>query len=277
MPNIDTVATHYTHGALLRAILDGVQRLGKSPDTVTVEDLGPVDEFHIGGRVATKSFLDQLEIAADDHVLDVGCGLGGASRFAAQQYGCRVTGIDLTHEYVKTGEVLCSWVGLDNRITLEQGDATATSYSDGAFDKLYMMHVGMNIANKQALASELRRVMRPGGRLGIYDVMRVGDGDLSFPVPWATTPEESDVWSPDEYKAALEAAGLRVIAERNRSAFALEFFSQLQARAGSAGGPPPLGLHILMGDAAAEKVKNMVENVLQNCVAPVELVAERTA
>jgi ubiquinone/menaquinone biosynthesis C-methylase UbiE len=277
MPNIDTVATHYTHGALLRAILDGVQRLGKSPDTVTVEDLGPVDEFHIGGRIATKSFLDQLEIAADDHVLDVGCGLGGASRFAAQQYGCRVTGIDLTHEYVKAGEVLCSWVGLDNRITLEQGDATATSYSDGAFDKVYMMHVGMNIANKQALASELRRVMRPGGRLGIYDVMRVGDGDLSFPVPWATTPEESNVWSPDEYKAALEAAGLRVIAERNRSAFALEFFSQLQARAASAGGPPPLGLHILMGDAAAEKVKNMVENVSQNCVAPVELVAERTA
>jgi len=277
MPNIDTVATHYTHGALLRAILDGVQRLGKSPDTVTVEDLGPVDEFHIGGRVATKSFLDQLEIAADDHVLDVGCGLGGASRFAAQQYGCRVTGIDLTHEYVKTGEVLCSWVGLDNRITLEQGDATATSYSDGAFDKLYMMHVGMNIANKKALASELRRVMRPGGRLGIYDVMRVGDGDLSFPVPWATTPEESDVCSPDEYKAALEAAGLRVIAERNRSAFALEFFSQLQARAGNAGGPPPLGLHILMGDATAEKIKNMVENVSQNRVAPVELVAERAA
>jgi ubiquinone/menaquinone biosynthesis C-methylase UbiE len=277
MPNIDTVTTHYTHGALLGAIVDGVQRLGKSPDTVTVEDLGPVDEFHIGGRIATKSFLDQLEIAADDHVLDVGCGLGGASRFAAQQYGCRVTGIDLTHEYVKTGEVLCSWVGLDNRITLEQGDATATSYSDGAFDKLYMMHVGMNIANKQALVSELRRVMRPGGRLGIYDIMRVGDGDLSFPVPWATTPEESDVWSSDEYKAALEAAGLRVIAERNRSAFALEFFSQLQASAGSAGGPPPLGLHILMGDAAAEKVKNMVENVSQNRVAPVELVAERTA
>ncbi len=70
---------------------------------------------------------------------------------------------------------------------------------------------------------------------------------------------------------------MRVIAERNRRTFALEFFSQLQARAGSAGGPPPLGLHILMGDAAAEKVKNMVENVSQNCVAPVELVAERTA
>ena len=104
MSKIDTdaVATHYTHGALLGAILNGVQRLGKSRDTVTVEDLGPVDEFHIGGRVATKNFLDQLEITADDHVLDVGCGLGGASRFVAKQYGCRVTGVDLTDEYIKT-------------------------------------------------------------------------------------------------------------------------------------------------------------------------------
>lgn len=276
MPNIDDVATHYTHGALLRAILDGVQRLGKSLDTVTVEDLGPVDEFHIGGRVATKSFLDQLDIAADDLVLDIGCGLGGASRFAAQQYGCRVTGVDLTHEYVTTGTALCSWVGLNDRITLEQGDAIATSFADDAFDKSYMMHVGMNIANKQALAFELHRVLRPGGRLGIYDVMRVGDGDLRFPVPWATTPGESEVSSPEEYRAVLETAGLRVIAERDMSAFALEFFSQLQAKAGSAGGPPPLGLHILMGETASEKIKNMIENISQNHIAPVELIAERT-
>ncbi len=107
--------------------------------------------------------------------------------------------------------------------------------------------------------------------------MRVGDGDLGFPVPWATTPAESHVSSPDEYKAALEAAGLRVIAERNRRSFALQFFSQLQARAGSAGDPPPLGLHILMGHTAPEKVKNMIENISRNRIAPVEIVAERTA
>jgi len=277
MPHIDDVATHYAHGALLRAILDGVESLGKSPGTVTVEDLGPVDEFHIGGRLATKGFLDQLDIAADDLVLDVGCGLGGSSRFAAQQYGCRVTGIDLTQEYVTTGEVLCSWVGLDNRITLEQGDATATPYPDGAFNKSYMMHVGMNIANKQALASELHRVLRPGGKLGIYDVMRAGEGKLNFPVPWATTSRESEVSFPEEYKAVLEAAGLRVIAERNMRAFALEFFSQLQVTAGSTGGPSPLGLHILMGHTAQEKIRNMIENVSQNLIAPVELIAEKMA
>ena len=129
-----------------------------------VEDLAPVDEFHIGGRVATKEFLDQLEITADDRVLDIGCGLGGASRFTAQEYGCRVTGIDLTDEYVRTGEVLCAWVGLGHRVTLEQGDATATPYADGEFAKAYMLHVGMNIADKDALATELYRILRPALR-----------------------------------------------------------------------------------------------------------------
>lgn len=277
MPDVDIVSNHYTHGSLLDAIRAGVEGLGKSPDTVSVHDLGPVEEFHIGGRVATESFLDQLDLSSDHHVLDVGCGLGGASRFVAQRYGSRVTGIDLTHEYIETGRVLCSWLGLEHRVALDQGTATAMSYPDGTFDKAYMMHVGMNIADKQLLASELHRVLRPGGYLGIYDVMRVGDGDLTFPVPWAASADASAVASPEEYKNALKAAGFQITAERNRRAFALDFFARLQAGAATAKGPPPLGLHILMGETAAMKVRNMIENISENRLAPVELIAEKSA
>ena len=78
---------------LSERVLDALEATGLDLEQLTLEDLAPVDEFHIGGREATESFLDQLELDADDHVLDVGCGLGGASRFAAQRYGCRVTGI----------------------------------------------------------------------------------------------------------------------------------------------------------------------------------------
>ncbi len=103
------VANHYAHADLLSAIEEGVRRIGKTPQTVTVDELAPVDEFHIGGRVATEEFLGQLELSAEDQVLDVGCGFGGTSRFAADQYGCNVTGIDLTPEFVRTGRALCSW------------------------------------------------------------------------------------------------------------------------------------------------------------------------
>src|SRR6185369_17299910 len=102
MPEQVGVSKHYTRGGLIDAIRAGLASLGKAPGSVTVDDLGPVDEFHIGGRKASEDFLDQLGLGADKHVLDVGCGLGGAARFVASRYGCRVTGIDLTSEYVET-------------------------------------------------------------------------------------------------------------------------------------------------------------------------------
>ena len=275
MPGSNLVANHYTHGSLVEAIRYGIDKLGKTIDSVTIDDLGPVDEFHIGGRTATESFLDQLNINSAHHVLDVGCGLGGGSRFAAKKYGCQVTGVDLTQEYVETGNTLCSWIGLGNKICLEVADATSLPYSNETFDRAYMLHVGMNITDKETLASELHRVVRPGGRIGIYDVMRVGEGDLAFPVPWATEPEGSSVAPSTAYKSALESAGFNIITERNRRDFALEFFAQLQSKATSAEGPPPLGLHILMGDTAPVKVRNMIENISRNLIAPVEIVAEK--
>ena len=269
------ISNHYTHGSLLSSIRAGIDRLGKSLDTISIEDLGPVEEFHIGGREASESFLDQLLLSSEDHVLDVGCGLGGTSRFVAHRYGSRVTGIDLTYEYIEAGRIMCSWVGLERNVTLEQGSATALSYLADTFDKAYLIHVGMNIADKQALACELHRVLKTGGRLGIYDVMRVGDGELMFPVPWATTAETSAVASPDEYKNTLEMLGFRIVAERNRRDFALSFFARLQAKAVAANGPPPLGLHILMGETAPLKIKNMIENISTGRIAPVEIIAEK--
>jgi ubiquinone/menaquinone biosynthesis C-methylase UbiE len=275
MPERTLVAQHYTHGSLLKSITQGIETLGKTTETVDIGDLGPVDEFHIGGRVATESFLDQLDIESSHHVLDVGCGLGGATRFAAIRYGCQVTGVDLTQEYVDTGNIICAWLGLDDKINLESGDATQLFQPDETFERAYMLHVGMNIAEKQSLASELYRVMRGGGRLGIYDVMRVGEGELTFPVPWASKPEDSSVDSPNVYKSALETAGFTILAEHNRREFALEFFAQLKSKAASADGPPPLGLHILMGSNATTKIGNMIENISRNIVAPVEIVAEK--
>ena len=133
----------------------------------------------------------------------------------------------------------------------------------------------MNIADKQSLTKELYRVTRAGGRLGIYDVMRVGDGELTFPVPWASEPQGSTVDPIAIYKSALKAAGFNILTERNRGDFALEFFAQLKSKAASADGPPPLGLHILMGTNATAKIANTIENISRNVVAPIEIIAEK--
>jgi hypothetical protein len=100
-------------------------------------------------------------------------------------------------------------------------------------------------------------------------------GRLTFPVPWATTAEASSVASPAEYKSALTGADFLLVGERDRRDFALDFFERLKEDAKATDGPPPLGLHILMGNDAAEKVQNMIENVSRGRVAPMELVAQK--
>jgi ubiquinone/menaquinone biosynthesis C-methylase UbiE len=275
MPIQQDISTHYTHGDLVAAIRDGIEKLGKTIDNVTVDDLAPVDEFHVGGRQASEHFLDQLDLTPEKHSLDVGCGLGGPARFAASRYRCRVDGIDLTPEYVETGQIICKWVELADRISLHQGSALSMPFADGAFDGAYMLHVGMNIEDKAKLCAEVGRVLRPGALFGIYDIMKTGDGELTFPVPWATTAASSAVAEPGQYRDALQAAGFTVTAELNRRDFAVAFFDQLRARTMAAGGPPPLGLHVLMGRNAPDKIQNMIRNIANGRIAPVELIARK--
>ena len=267
------VAEHYTHGSLERAILAGLAASGKNLNNLAPADLAPVDEFHIGGRQATVDFAAKLQIKPGLNLLDIGSGLGGASRYFAHECGCQVTGIDLTAEFVNTAEFLAKQVRLDGRVSYRQGSVLDLPLAPASFDVAYMLHVGMNIEDKANLFGRVRRALKPGGIFGIYDVMREsGDGDLSFPVPWASRPDMSFVESPAAYRRLLEDAGFTVLEERNRRAFAVEFFQQMRAGAASDMGPPPLGLHIVMGASAPQKVANMIENLERGLIAPVEII-----
>lgn len=266
---------HYTRGRLIDMITDGIAVLGKTPETVTVDDLAPVDEFHTGGRRATEDLIAQLNLTPGTHAYEIGAGLGGTARFVCGRYGCRVTGIDLTAEFVDCAKTLTGWVGMEDRLDFHAGSALETRFDDASFDAAFMLHVGMNIADKAALFAETARVLKPGAGFGVYDVMSTGAGPMTYPVPWATVAANSALAGPDDYKAALEAAGFGIVAERNRRDFALDFFSRLRARAADAPAPPPLGIHIVMGADTQAKIANMIAGIEAGAIAPVEIIAER--
>ena len=271
----NAVSSHYSRGGLINAIEAALPALGKTTQTITIEDLAAVDEFHIGGRVATENLVGQLNFSEQNHVLDVGCGLGGASRYVANQYKSRVTGIDLTPEYIETGKVICGWLNLDKKITLKQGNALSMPFQDNMFDGGYMLHVGMNIDDKASLFSEIYRVLKSGAYFGIYDIMRQDAGALLYPVPWAANSSTSKLSTPEQYKAALINAGFEIRNENNRQNFALASLRQLRDKTAASGSPPPLSLHTLMQATTAEKVSNMIENMSANYMAPVEIIAKK--
>ncbi|TIM67985.1 MAG: hypothetical protein E5Y52_10090 [Mesorhizobium sp.] len=93
-----------------------------------------------------------------------------------------------------------------------------------------MLHVGMNIADKRALFSEVARVLRAGARFGVLDVMRTGAGAMSYPLPWASTAETNAIAAPDQYRDTLSAAGFEILSERERRDVALHYFARQRAQ-----------------------------------------------
>jgi len=266
------VARHYGQTDLETAILNALVASGKDINRLESSDLSPVDEFHTGGREATKDIAAQLKFAPNMHILDVGCGIGGASRFFAEQYRCRVTGIDLTPEFVRTAESLARRVGLEGRVTYRQASALDIPFEAGSFDGAYMMHVGMNIEDKPKLFAEVRRVLKKGLLFAVYDVMKRGDAEPTFPLPCAMTAETAFIATVPDYRRGLEAAGFDIVQERDRLEVARELFRQQKARAAEGDQPSPLGIHLLLKDVAPQILANTVGLFERGVLAPTELI-----
>ncbi|MEZ5786506.1 MAG: class I SAM-dependent methyltransferase [Xanthobacteraceae bacterium] len=266
---------HYRHGDLEDALMEAIAAAGKDPDKLTADDLAPADEFHVGGRPATIDLAKTLAPHAGMHLLDIGAGLGGPSRYFAQTFGCRVSGVDLSEEYVTVARSLSRRVGLDCLVDYWQASALDLPFADASFDAAYMQHVGMNIADKPRLFDEVHRVLKPGGMFGIYDIMGIDTAPLKFPLPWASSAEISFVEAPARYRALLGIAGFEIVREHDWAPFALDFYRKLKARAAAGGTPPALSLHVIIGPTAPQRIGNMVALLEQGTVAPVEMISRR--
>lgn len=270
------VARHYGGAGLLTRIMAGLEASGVDLAHLRPDDLAPIDEFHIGGREATAHAVAKMNLDASAQVLDVGCGIGGAARYMATQTGCRVTGIDLTPEFIEVARRLTELTGLDGKIVFECASALDMPFEDGAFDAAITLHVAMNIPERAALYGEIARVLKPGAVFCIYDVMKNGEGELAYPVPWAETPATSHLTSAEEMRGLLDAAGFDLREVEDRSAFARAFFQRALAAAAD-GPPPPLGTHLILGASAPEKFRNLRNNIEAGHIAPTQIIATRRA
>jgi SAM-dependent methyltransferase len=231
-------------------------------------DLAPLEDFHTMGRIATSQLAQLAEIERSDEVLDAGSGVGGTARYLADQFGCRVTAIDLTEEYCNTSRWLNQLVGLDGDISVHQGDVTNLPFAPASFTVVMSQHVQMNVADKTRLYDEARRVLRPRGRLAIWDITAGAPGALDFPMPWADQPVLSHLVPAARLRATIESAGLEVThwSDMTEEAVAImEIFLQSP--------PGPLGLHVFV-DNFVEKVSNLVRALANGRLRAVQAIAE---
>jgi ubiquinone/menaquinone biosynthesis C-methylase UbiE len=266
------VASHYTHGSLEQAIFDALKQMGKDPERLAASDLSAADEFHSGWRAITVEIAKDLGLKRGMQVLDVGSGIGGPARYFAEAHGCRVTGIDLTEEFVRVATELTRRCGLSDVVSFRQGSALDLPLSPGAFDAATLIHVGMNIEDKAKLFQNVRRVLKPGGLFCAYDLMQVEAGDIPYPMPWAVTKETSFVEPPETYRRLLAAAGFKIEREENRREFVLKLSREMQEKV-AIHGAPPLSLHVLVGPAMRERLANVMNTIGRGTLAPTEMIA----
>jgi SAM-dependent methyltransferase len=271
------VTRHYERGDLTDAVTAGLQSAGIDLSSVSPADLAPVDEFHIGGRPATEHFASKLPFSAADRLLDVGCGLGGAARYMAERFDATVTGIDLTRGYIVTANRLTELTGLTGRVQCVVGSALDMPFADATFDGAVTIHTAMNIQERDRLYAEVARVLRPGAAFGVYDLMKGNDQPIDFPVPWARDPSTSHLTTPDETQALLRDAGFEIFDYEDRTEHAAAFFEAQADAASGAGGPPPIGIHLLTGGTHREKFTNMIAALNRGAIAPGMIVARKLA
>lgn len=256
------IPSHYAYNDLYEAILQTLDKTGVPANRVTRKDLAAIDEFHVRGQEVSHELAIAAGIQPGQRILDAGCGLGGACRMLAGEFGCDVTGIDITADYIRTATQLSALTGLQHATRFVQGSVLAMPFEDNSFDIVWTQHVQMNIPDKKRFYAEIARVLTNGGQFVYYDILSHDHSPIQFPVPWASDAGISFLITAQELHALLHEAGFDRMQVTDETAKGITFFNNLFNRI-SQKGLPALGLHMLMGDNAIEKLQNLHSNLMQ--------------
>lgn len=225
------------------------------------------DHLHIGGEKATRYFFDKLAINAGMRMLDIGCGIGGPALLAAKDYGCHVTGIDLTPDFIATARANAKAAHLENRTDFQTANANELPVPDSRFDLAVMLHVGMNIPNKSAVFTEAARILKPNGVLALYDILALENVvNMAYPCPWAKTRKTSFLDNIDAIERQMGAAGLEITSTENCRDYADKSITKM--------------IETISDDLSTPRkisVQNLLSNIQNNACAPFIIIARKAS
>lgn len=268
------IHSYYSPNDLYNKIIHGLNQIGKDLSKITLDDLQPVDEFHIRGDVATKELIELSGFTPDMHILDVGCGVGGSTRRLSHETGCRVTGIDLSDQYIDAAERLTQLLNMEERVKFHAANALELPFEDNTFDGVWSIQMNMNIEDKLSWLKEVYRVLKPGRPAVLYEVCGHKNTPLYFPVPWAQDSSMSFLVPPESFRNVITSAGFDIDVWNDKTDLAQQAFSHMREPT-SEPSLPELGVHLLVGNDILTKAYNLRRNLDEERVSLIETVATK--
>ncbi len=188
------------------------------------------DSFHPGGVALTERLGTLLALTPDDRVIDIAAGTGTSAIVIARRFGCRVVGIDLGAESVAGARHAAANAGVADLVTFEVGDAERLPFDDGAFDAALCECAFCTFPGKATASTELARVLRPGGRLGLSDLTRRGalPAELDGLLAWVAC--IADARPVEEYIGFLEDAGFDIATVEPHDAALAEMVASIRQK-----------------------------------------------
>ena len=274
----NSVQDHYagddTGSVMASRILATVRAVYGRDAAITPETLAPLDHFNGRGLAGTQALVALLDPQAGESLLDIGSGIGGPARWIAVHYGCTVTGVDVTAAFCETARALNAACGVADRVRIVDGTALALPFPAASFDRAYAHGVLTSIADKLGVYREACRVLQPGGRLVLFQYQAGPNGPPAFPVPWAATPVDSFLATEAETRRDLTAGGFAVVSFRDTTQEYVAAQTALRRKI-EVEGPPPLGMHVLIGDRLRHQRRNAYHALRDGQARTVEIVARK--
>jgi ubiquinone/menaquinone biosynthesis C-methylase UbiE len=231
------------------------------PKVWQVSDFAGVDQLHLGGLEASQALAQWLPLNPA-RGLDIGCGLGGTSRYLAVNHGCSMVGLDLNSDYIKAAQLLNSHLSGLSDCHFVVGNSLTLPFAEHSFDFVVSQHASMNIAQKAVLLAAVHKVLQTEGCLLLHEVMLAqgcAETAVDYPTPWADQHDNSHLSHWPDFMQLAHAIGFKLIKFEDNTMDALEWLNKARNQPPS----PPFTPNIALGPTAGRMSANMLRNLQQ--------------